>query len=484
MDSHHSSFSRSSTPAPVEVPPRPKNAPQLLRGMKDILPPDQPWFQAVLHAAERTAASGGFQRIETPVLEQEGLYNRTVGTETDIVSKEMYTFVDRGGDKVALRPEATAGIVRSYLEHGLVSWPQPVKFWWVGPLFRYDRPQAGRYRQHWQFDCEVIGDGNPVIDAQLIVLATNFYQALGIPVTVQINSLGDSQCRPAYVKALTDYYKTRKNALCETCKKRLTTSPLRLLDCKEADCQELAREAPQIVDHLCEPCRQHFVTVLEYLDDIEVPYSLAPKLVRGQDYYTRTTFEFLPEGATGSQSALGGGGRYDKLVEQLGGQPTPAVGFGLGIERIISAMRERNLPGLEPRRPDVFLAQLGLEARKKCMRLFQAFQREGIIVSEAFSKDGLKQQLEVANRLKAAFTLIIGQKELMDDTILIRDMENGIQEIVDFQKVVSEVKKRLAKLPSTSTTTHFTPSPEPAAPAQPLRGTSMTGPDEPPGDME
>lgn len=473
-------------PAPIEVPPRPKNAPQLLRGMKDILPPEQPWFQAVLSAAERAAVNSGFQRIDTPVVEQEGLFNRVVGTETDIVSKEMYMFLDRGGDKVALRPEGTAGVVRAYLEHGLVSWPQPVKMWYVGPMFRYDRPQAGRYRQHWQVGYEVIGDANPVIDAQLIVMATNFFHGLGLPVTVQINSLGDSQCRPAYIKALTDYYKTRKNGLCETCKKRLVSSPLRLLDCKELDCQELAREAPQIVDHLCEPCRQHFVTVLEYLDDIEVPYSLAPKLVRGQDYYTRTTFEFIPEGATGSQSAVGGGGRFDKLVEQLGGQPTPAGGFSLGVERIMTALHERNVPVPELRRPDVFLAQLGLEARKKCMRLFQAFQREGIVVSEAFSKDGLKQQLEVANRLKAAFTLIIGQKELMDDTILIRDMENGIQEIVDFKKVVGEVKKRLAKLPSTSTTTHFTPAPstEPPAPAEPLRGTSMTGPDEPPSDME
>ncbi|MBI4090257.1 MAG: histidine--tRNA ligase [Candidatus Kerfeldbacteria bacterium] len=445
-------------PEPAAAPPaagpleKVKGQPQQLRGMKDILPADQPYWDAVRQAVERLAVGAGFARIETPVLEAASLFNRTVGQETDIVEKEMYTFLDRGGDKVALRPENTAGVARAYLEHGMVSWPQPVKLWYLGSFFRHDRPQAGRYRQFWQFGFEVLGDGHPVIDAMLIYLAVTVYRSFQVPVEIQINSLGDKNCRPAYLRLLGEYFRTRKNSLCEDCKRRLQKNPLRILDCKVPDCHTVSQDAPQIVDHLCQACKDHFVHVLEYLGELEIPYNLNPRVVRGLDYYTRTVWQVVEEGAleTGGQSDLGGGGRYDDLLEQLGNRQVPAAGFASGVERLIIKMRERQFaPKVES--PDVFLAQLGEPARKKCLKLYDVLRSIELKVVEAFSKDGLKPQLEVANRLGVKYALIVGQKEIMDDTILIRDMENGIQEVVDFKKVVPEIQKRLARVAAAPT---------------------------------
>ncbi|MBI5405086.1 MAG: histidine--tRNA ligase, partial [Candidatus Kerfeldbacteria bacterium] len=443
------------------VPEKVKGQPQLLRGMKDILPVDQPYWKAVIDAVDGIARGSAFDRIDTPVLEAASLFTRTVGQDTDIVDKEMYTFLDKSGDKLALRPENTASVARAYLEHGMVSWPQPVRLFYMAPFFRHDRPQAGRYRQFWQFGFEVLGDGHPVVDAQVIYLGVSVYKQLGIPVNVQINSIGDKQCRPGYIRQLSEYFKSRKNSLCEDCKRRLTKNPLRILDCKVPDCHTVSQDAPQTVDHLCEACKEHFVRVLEYLDELNVPYTLNPRIVRGLDYYTRTVFQIVEEGAeeqTG-QSDLGGGGRYDDLLHQLGNRDVPAVGYTGGIERLILKMHERNVKPSEPAHPDLFLAQLGEPARKKALKLYDVFRSLGIGVAESFSKDGLKQQLEAANRLKASFALIIGQKEMMDDTILIRDMESGIQEVVDFKKVVPEMQKRLSKAGPMAT--------PPVAPAQP-----------------
>jgi histidyl-tRNA synthetase len=428
--------------------------------MKDILPSDQPYWRRINELVESFAERYRYERIDTPILEETWLFTRSVGKETDIVEKEMYQFLDRSGDNISLRPEATAGIVRAYIEHGFVNQPQPVKLFTSGPFFRYDRPQAGRYRELHQFDFEAIGDPHPIVDAQLIAIASRLLGELGIPVQAHINSIGDAVCRPVYVKALTDYYRSRKNALCEACKKRLQRNPLRILDCKEPDCKNLATDAPQTVDHLCDPCRTHFVSVLEYLDEQEVPYTLNPKIVRGLDYYTRTTFElFATDGdADASQSALGGGGRFDGLIEQLGGRPTPAVGFACGIERIVNKLRVEGEEAPRGPKPDIFLGQLGDPARKLCIKLFDALQREGVRVAESLSKDGIKTQLEAADRLGATFTLIIGQKEIMDGTVLIRDMENGIQEVVDYQKAVPEILKRLNR-GRTSDHTEVPPTP-------------------------
>jgi len=313
----------SKTPVAREqaIPEKVKGQPQLLRGMKDILPPDEPFWIDVRHQVEATAHGAGYQRIETPVLEAASLFSRTIGQDTDIVEKEMYVFTDKGGDKIALRPENTAAIARAYLEHGMISWPQPVRLFYWGPFFRHDRPQAGRYRQFWQYGFEALGDGHPVMDAELIYLATSIFRHLQLPVTIQINSIGDKNCRPGYVKLLADFFRSRKNSLCEDCKRRLLKNPLRILDCKETDCHLISQEAPQIVDHLCDPCRDHFVRVLEYLGELDVPYILNPRIVRGLDYYTRTVFQIIEEGKDESvgQSDLGGGGRDALDARHLAG---------------------------------------------------------------------------------------------------------------------------------------------------------------------
>lgn len=459
--------------------PKPKKSIQLLRGMKDILPEEERYWSFINEKVRSVAETYGYGRIDTPYLENTSLFVRSIGKETDVVEKEMYTFEDRGGESISLRPEGTAGVVRAYIEHGMLNRPQPVKMYYIGPFFRYDRPQAGRYRQFNQFGFEVIGEDHPVIDAQLMMIAYNFYNEIGMPVSLQVNSIGSTETREEYHKALIDYYKSRKNSLCENCKKRMTKNPMRLLDCKEEDCQLLAQDAPQIIDFLDEDSNLHFVQVLEHLDSLEIPYTLNSRLVRGLDYYSGTVFEIWPEPMEiheedvnieeekknnegkkeikeektekeevikpGSQSALGGGGRYNYLVEMIGGQDTPAIGFACGIERLIIEIKNRDLKVTQKNNPDIFVAQLGDLARKKSLKLFEDLKHEGLKVAESFSKDGLKNQMEMANSKNVKFTIIIGQKEIMDDTILIRDMENGIQETIDFKKIIPELKKRIER---------------------------------------
>ncbi len=415
--------------------------PQLVRGMHDILPAEWPWWNFVMSEVTDLALVYGFQRLETPALEKTSLFTRAIGAATDVVEKEMYSFVDQSGDHLSLRPEYTAGLARAYIEHGLHTWPQPVKIFSLGPLWRHERPQAGRYRQFWQLDFEILGEASATADCQLILAAVALFESLHLPITVQINSVGCSVCRPAYKQALQDYYRTKRSVLCEDCKRRLTKNPLRLLDCKIEEDRELAKQAPQLVDYLCEPCNAHFVKLLEYLDEVELVYQLNPYLVRGLDYYTRTVFEVW--GADEGKSALAAGGRYDNLIAELGGQPTPAIGFAGGLERIVAELKTRQVGIPLPSSPDIFLACLGDTARKKAIKLFEDLRRRGIKTAESFTKEGLKSQLEIANRLQVKFTLVIGQKELSDGTIIVRDMENGIQEIVDFNKVVEEVQKRL-----------------------------------------
>ncbi len=427
---------------------------QTIRGMRDVLPEEYPLWSSVFQAVERVAQDFRYERILVPLVETTSLFSRSVGTETDIVEKEMYTFNDRGGENITLRPEFTASIARAYIEHGMHACPQPVRLWDMGPAFRYDRPQAGRYRQFWQYDFEVLGDGHPIVDAQLIAALTTLYNTLSVPVVIAINSIGEKACRPAYTKALVDYLSSHRSSLCEDCGRRMETNPLRALDCKEPGCQRVLAQAPQIVDWLCENCREHFVKVLEYLDELEVPYCLEPRLVRGLDYYTRTTFEVMakvPEPSSagtegeGVALAIGGGGRYDTLIAELGGRATPAVGFAGGVERLILAMQRSGFTAPSRPTPQLFLAQLGNEARKKALSLTFHLRRAGYTVADQFSKDGLSQQLEVAGRLGCRYTLILGQKELLDSTIIIRDMESGIQEIVDYAKVMQEIEKRFSR---------------------------------------
>jgi len=423
-----------------------------LRGMKDILPDEYKYWNLVIKKATDLARTYSYRRLETPILELQELYERTTGKSSDIVTKEMFAFIDKNGDRVALRPEATPSIVRSYIEHGMFNLPQPVKLFWLGPVFRHDKPQAGRFRQFSQYNLENIGEASPVADSELILIAYNFFRELQVEVIMQINSLGCKDCRREYIAKLQDYYKERgkRSKLCNDCKKRLITNPLRLLDCKEKGCIEIAGEAPQLIDSLCEDCRNHFIKVLEYLDDLDIAYNLNPYLVRGLDYYTKTVFEIWPVAGdnpaeeTGRQSALGGGGRYDGLVEYMGGRPTPASGFAIGIERVILKIKEKNIPLKEEEKVDLFLAQLGEQPRRKAMKLFEELRRAGFNIRQAFSKDSLKNQLEVANRLGVKYSLILGQKEIMDGTILLRDMESGIQEVIDYKKIEAEINKRLA----------------------------------------
>ncbi len=420
-----------------------------LRGMKDVLFDDYKYWELVIKKASDLAKMYGFKRIEIPILEKAELYERSSGKTSDVVSKEMYIFVDKNKEKVALRPEATPGLVRAYIEHGMFNLPQPVKMFFWGPLFRHEKPQSGRLRQHTQFDLEMFGEASPVADAQLINIAYNFFKELQIDVQIQINSIGCKECRGEYIKKLLSFYKERgkRSKLCKDCKKRITKNPLRLLDCKEQSCIKVREGAPQIVDMLCEECRQHFIRVLEYLDELDVPYNLNPFLVRGLDYYTKTVFEITPiiddEKEAKRQISLGGGGRYDDLVEFMGGRPTPACGFGIGIERTILKIKEKNIPLDSGEKDIVFVAQLGDQARRKAMILFEELRRAGFNVRQSFTKDSLKQQLEEANRLKAKLCLILGQKELLDETILIRDMDSGVQEVVDYKKISSEIEKRL-----------------------------------------
>ncbi len=423
----------------------------VLRGFHDILPREERYWKAIYHRVEALADFFQFGRIETPVLEEASLFVRSIGKGTDVVDKEMYTFEDRDGTKVCLRPEGTAAIARAYIGHGLWNESQPVKMWYWGQMFRHDRPQAGRYREFHQASFETVGSNDPIADAELMVVAYDLFQDLGLPVEVHVNSIGTPTDRERYREELVTYYRSKRSYLCEECKKRLLKNPLRLLDCKEAQCQPVKEDAPQIIEWLGEESKKHFTKVLEYLDDMAIPYVLDHTLVRGLDYYTNTVFEFYStaqENET-AQSALGGGGRYDLLVEMMGGKPTPAAGFSIGVERVVAALkvaREKNelkIPLSEP--CNVFFAQLGDKARSVALQMVNQLRDSGLNIAFNFFKTSLKVQLEIANNLKAPYALILGQKEVQDGTVIIRDMESGIQEIVDQKKVVPVLKRKLEK---------------------------------------
>lgn len=425
-----------------------RKTPELLRGMRDVLPKEEKYWKAVYHTAENLAEYFQFKRIDTPVVEEAGLYVRSVGKGTDIVEKEMYAFEDRDGSKVALRPEGTAGVARAYVTHGMWNQVQPIKLWYFAPMFRHERPQAGRYREHYQVGFETFGVRDPAIDAELILIGYNLYKDLGLPVEVRINSLGNLEERARYKEELISYYRTKRSYLCEDCRNRLNKNPLRLLDCKEPQCQPIKEDAPQIVDWLGPDSKQHFVKVLEFLDELAIPYVLSHTLVRGLDYYTDTIFEFY--GIIGEEKtafSLGGGGRYDLLVEELGGKATPAAGMGLGVERGILAIKEyedkKKAILVRDGKVDIYFAQLGDDAKRRALKIINDLRMSGIRVAFNFFKNSLKSQLEIANALKVSHVLILGQKEVQDKAVIIRDMESGVQEIVDQKKLEPILKHKL-----------------------------------------
>ncbi len=415
---------------------------QAPRGTRDILPEDQTYYSYLSDIFESVVFSAGYKKVTTPVFEDTGLFVRSVGKGTDIVDKEMYTFNDKSNNSLTLRPEGTAPMVRAYLENGMQAWPQPVKLCYFMPMYRYERPQAGRYREHWQFGFELIGDDNPIADVTVISTAARVFKNLGLSnFSVQLNSIGDAACRPKYIKVLKEYYKDKLNKVCPDCKRRYELNPLRLLDCKEKQCQPIIEEAPQFVNYLCGDCHEHFKSVLELLDEINVRYELNPRLVRGFDYYTRTVFEFWTER---EGFALGGGGRYDRLVEMLGGKQTPALGFAAGVDRIVEELKTNTDVEVKPvKKTDVFVAQIGDEARKSCLKILNGLWDLGLSAEGCLDKGSISEQLSSSNRLKAKYTLIIGQKEAYNGAVIIKEMASGNQEVYPQDQALKEMKKRL-----------------------------------------
>lgn len=412
------------------------------KGMHDILPADQPWWDRVNKIAFDLADYYNFLRIETPIIERAEIYEAGVGETSDIVEKQMFGLVKTGNDRYVLRPEATAAIARAYIEHGLQQLGQPLKLFWAGPLFRHEQPQAGRLRQFHQLDFEIISnDDDPVYDAQTALVGFRILEELKIKnVCVIINTIGCKNCRPAFRRELKEYFGEKKDELCADCVRRLAENPLRILDCKKEKEQELKQSAPIIIDHLCAPCHDHFKTVLEYLDELALPYELDHSLVRGLDYYTKTVFEFMSEGVS---FALGGGGRYDYLIELLGGKQTPAVGCAMGVERIIEAMKLQGIT-ISPRtKQRVFLAHIGDLAKRKSLSLVEQLREAHIGVYEALGKDSLKAQLRMADKLGAPLALIFGQKEAFEESVIVRNLKTGAQETIPLKKIGEVVKRKL-----------------------------------------
>jgi histidyl-tRNA synthetase len=427
-----------------------KESPKLFRaqrGMHDVLPADQPYWERVESAVKDLARFYNFGRIEPPVLESAELFQKTIGEETDIVGKEMYVLRTSGGDNLALRPEYTASNMRAYLEHGLSRVGQPQRLYNFGPVFRHDRPQKGRFRQFTQIGFEIIGGvADPIYDAQIIHMTGELLEELKIKNTVlKVNSIGCKICKPLYKKQLQGFYKDYEKEICVDCQRRLKTNPLRLLDCKNETCEKLKAKAPNFLDKICVTCSNHFKGVLEYLDELQIPYTLDNSLVRGLDYYNRTVFEIYAEGSGAEFGSLAGGGRYDYLAEFLGGHLTPAVGVALGVERLIAVMKEREIKVLEKQVKRVFVVHAGEAAKKKALVLIKILRGANIAVAEALGRESLKAQLKSAGKEGAPLALILGQKEIYESTVIVRDMRTGLQESVPLDKIVEEIKKRWKK---------------------------------------
>jgi histidyl-tRNA synthetase len=408
-----------------------------IRGFKDILPGEVEKWQFVESEARRIFGLFGFSEFRVPLLERTELFARSIGEATDIVRKEMYTFLDRDGDSLTLRPEATASIVRAYLEHGLNQKNPVGKYYFIGPMFRYERPQKGRYRQFHQIDAEVLGVQEAWADAEILVMLMRYLGALGIEnLSLQINSLGCPQCRPPYKKEIQTFLQTKRNSLCEDCQRRLETNPLRIFDCKNEDCQAALTEAPVVLNFLCPECHRHFEQVKTLLDDLRLSYSLNPRMVRGLDYYTRTAFEVVA-GELGAQNAVSGGGRYDALAEEIGGPAVPGIGFAIGMERLIMLLPgEKNFA----HHPQIFLATLGDKARRRGFSLAQELRDNGVWAEVDYEGKSLKSQMRQADRMKTPFVLILGEEELKKNQAIIRNMATKGQEEVPLGEIIRIVK--------------------------------------------
>jgi histidyl-tRNA synthetase len=411
------------------------------RGTFDILPQEHAYWKYVEEKAASLCQLYGYQPLSTPVFEDAQIFTKTVAGGTDIVDKEMYIFKDKSGQELALRAEGTAPVCRAYLEHGLFNLPQPVKLYYIGPAFRYERPQSGRYRQHHQFGFEALGEADPALDAEVIEMARQFFYSLGLSrFSIRLNSIGCKLCRPGYLEVLRQHYSSYTDRLCPDCKARLVKNPLRLLDCKKPSCQEIAKTAPKIPDYLCPECQLHFQSVQKYLRAMSIAFQLNPRLVRGLDYYTKTVFEVEPRDK-GGQSTLGGGGRYDNLIEELGGKPTPAVGFAAGLERIILNLRKQKLDIPALPKLDAFIAYLEEEAKIEAMKIASELRKAGIAVIMATGDKSLRGQMRQANSLGIAYALILGEQEISQRNVMLRDMRSGEQKTIPLSEIARILKQ-------------------------------------------
>lgn len=392
------------------------------RGTKDVLPADSYKWQYVESVVRKTAAEFGFTEIRFPTFEHTELFERGVGDTTDVVQKEMYTFLDKGGRSISLRPEGTASVVRSYLENALYQAGLPLKVYYLAPCFRYEKPQAGRLREHHQFGVECFGAAGPAADAEIIGLADTYLRRLGVTdIRLQINSIGCPDCRPAYHAALREYFHNHASELCETCTGRLERNPLRILDCKNESCQKVAADAPVVLDYLCDDCKSHFAGLQQNLSEMGIEFSVNPRIVRGLDYYTKTVFEFVSCGI-GAQGTVCGGGRYDGLVEALGGQHTPGLGFGSGLERLLLVMEAQGIVIPKPAGPAIFVASVGEDAEPTAQKLVHSLRRLGVSAERDTTGRGLKAQMKYSDRIGAAYTVVLGEDELASGKIHLKNM--------------------------------------------------------------
>jgi len=407
------------------------------KGVPDYVPPQSSEFVAVRDGLTRAARLAGYGHIELPIFEDTGLFARGVGESTDVVSKEMYTFADRGDRSVTLRPEGTAGVMRAVIEHGLDRGQLPVKLSYAGPFFRYERPQAGRYRQLQQVGVEAIGVDDPALDAEVIAIADAGFRGLGLDgFRLEITSLGDDTCRPQYRERLQEFLFALP--LDEETRRRAEINPLRVLDDKRKEVREMTADAPLMLDHLSDTAKAHFDEVLAHLDALGVPYVVNPRMVRGLDYYTKTTFEFVHDGL-GAQSGIGGGGRYDGLMAQLGGQPLSGIGFGLGVDRTVLALAAEGKTAGSTARCEVFGVPLGDEAKAKLVVIAQQLRAQGIRVDLAYGNRGVKGAMKAADRSGAALALVLGDRDIADGTVGIKNLATGDQESVSSADVVARV---------------------------------------------
>jgi histidyl-tRNA synthetase len=410
-----------------------------VKGFNDILPDESGRWQYIEQTARRVFELNGFGEIRVPVMEKTELFCRSIGDTTDIVEKEMYTFTDKGGNSVTLRPEGTAGVMRAFIEHKMYAQDPIAKLYYMGPMFRYERPQKGRYRQFHQIGAEITGVNDPLADAQVLNMLTAFFREIGLnEPTLQINSLGCPECRPAYRAALRGFLEKRLEHLCEDCKRRFITNPLRTLDCKVPGCIETTIGAPSVLEHLCSGCEDHFSSVRRYLDLSATPYSINHRMVRGLDYYTRTTFEMVT-GLLGSQSAVAAGGRYDGLISQLGGPAIPGIGFAMGLERVALLLGSQEFTSA----PDLFIATMGVSERDVAFGLMDGLLKSGVRVEMDYEGKSLKSQMRRADKLKCRYSVVIGGDEVATGRATFKRMADGLQ--ADAALTVGEIQSLIGK---------------------------------------